>query len=244
MDIYSDYCDFVTKVCESNDLNMFKSHPSYTYMLEHVSKSQGYDYLYLIKYKTGITGDEIKSFCMLNDSLGSPDKENYDFIIASPTNMRYIFQAHLILSHLNTLDLPTIDIVEIGGGYGGLCLAIHYFAKKYNIKVDTYSIIDLPIICTLQQRYLNEVNSCLKVDFVDANTFGCNMTKSDMFLISNYCFSEIPDNLQKKYIEVLFPKVLHGFMAWNMIPTYNFGFEFSEEDEYPKTADFNKYLRF
>jgi hypothetical protein len=65
-----------------------------------------------------------------------------------------------------------------------------------------------------------------------------------MFIISNYCFSEISEEFQKKYIDILFPKVSHGFMAWNMIPTYNFGFKFSEEDEYPKTGEFNKYLRF
>ena len=46
------------------------------------------------------------------------------------------------------------------------------------------------------------------------------------------------------YIKTLFPKVQHGFMAWNMIPIYDFGFKYTIEDEYPKTGDFNKYVYF
>ena len=65
-----------------------------------------------------------------------------------------------------------------------------------------------------------------------------------MFLISNYCFSEIPGNLQKEYIAKLFPKVSHGFMAWNHIPVYNFGFDIKEEVEFPKTGSYNKYIYF
>ena len=244
MDIYSRYSNFVTQICQSNNLTMFKSHPDYTYMLEHVSKSQGHEYIYFIKSMTNISDDEIKEFCMINDSLGNPNRENYGFVITSPTSLRYIFQAHLILSHLCTLYLPSVDIVEVGGGYGGLCLAIHHFSNKYNIKINTYSIVDLPSVSKLQKLYLSEVNPTLVVDFVDANTFGVGINKTNMFLVSNYCFSEIPDSLQKNYIANLFPKVSHGFMAWNFIPTYNFGFKFNEEVEYPKTGEFNKYLRF
>jgi hypothetical protein len=65
-----------------------------------------------------------------------------------------------------------------------------------------------------------------------------------MFLVSNYCFSEISTEFQKKYIDTLFPKISHGFMAWNNSPTYYFGFEIKEEIEYPKTGNFNRYVYF
>jgi hypothetical protein len=135
--------------------------------------------------------------------------------------------------------------VEVGGGYGCLCLAIHHFSKNYKIKINSYTIVDLPAISTLQRMYLIKVNPNLQVDFVGANTFGSEVEKNDMFLVSNYCFSEISDEFQKKYIEVLFPKVAHGFMAWNIIPTYDFGFTFREEKEFPNTGSvFNKYVYF
>jgi len=137
-----------------------------------------------------------------------------------------------------------LDIVEVGGGYGGLCLALHHFAEKYGVKIKSYTILDLAPPSRLQKLYLEKIQPSLKVDLVDASTFGEGISKTNLFLISNYCFSEIPDNLQKEYIAKLFPKVSHGFMAWNHIPLYNFGFDVKEEMEYPKTGAYNKYLYF
>lgn len=241
---YSPYANYVELICQSGNLSSFKSHPNYNYMLEHVSKKQGDEYMYFIKTTTNISEDEINEYCTINDSIGNPVRSDFGFVIASPSSLRYIFHAHLILKHLSSLNLPSIDIVEVGGGYGGLCFAVNYFSQKYELKINSYTIVDLPSISKLQKLYLKEIGSTLNVDFVDATSFGKGITKDNMFIISNYCFSEISEEFQKKYIDILFPKVSHGFMAWNMIPTYNFGFKFSEEDEYPKTGEFNKYLRF
>jgi len=213
-------------------------------MLEHVNKKQGDEYIYYIKNKTNITEQEIIDFCKINDSIGNPNKEDFGFLICSPSSLRYIFHAHLILTLLSSLNLPSIDIVEIGGGYGGLCLAIQHFSKKYNISINSYSIIDLHIISNLQKLYLSKLVPSLNIDYVDASTFGSCISKQNMFLVSNYCFSEISKENQEKYIENLFPKVSHGFIAWNNIPLYHFGFKYMEEIEYPKTGPYNKYIRF
>jgi hypothetical protein len=132
----------------------------------------------------------------------------------------------------------------VGGGYGGLCLALYYFSKKYNIHINSYSIIDLKEPLVLQKLYLSKLLTETSVEFIDSSTFGAHIEKENMFLVSNYCFSEIPDEFQKKYIQNLFPKVSHGFMAWNFIKTYDFGFSFREEQESPKTDTFNKYIYF
>lgn len=241
---YSPYSNYVESIIQSGNLTSFKSHPNYNYMLEHVSKIQGDKYLYFIKSMTNITEDEIKQFCMINDSLGNPVRSDFGLVVASPSSLRYILHSYLIIKHILSLNLPSIDIVEIGGGYGGLSLAIHHFSEKYGIKINSYTIIDLPSITKLQDMYLNSVAPSLKVNFVDATSFGEGITKQNNFLVSNYCFSEISGDFQKKYIDTLFPKVSHGFMAWNMIPTYYFGFEFKEELEYPKTGDYNRYVYF
>jgi hypothetical protein len=36
----------------------------------------------------------------------------------------------------------------------------------------------------------------------------------------------------------------HGFITWNNIPVYDFGFPADVEDEVPKTGKVNKYVRF
>jgi len=144
------------------------------------------------------------------------------------------------------LNISSVDIVELGGGYGGLCLAVHYFASKYNVRIKSYTIVDLTNPIKLQELYISKVNPSLKVSYVDANTYGENISQKDMFLISNYCFSEISSEHQKQYVEKLFPKVSHGFITWNFIPVYNFKQDLKVEAEYPQTSTSgnNKYVYF
>jgi hypothetical protein len=56
---YSPYANYVELICQSGNLSSFKSHPNYNYMLEHVSKKQGDEYMYFIKTTTNISEDEI-----------------------------------------------------------------------------------------------------------------------------------------------------------------------------------------
>jgi hypothetical protein len=242
---YTLYTNYVERITNSRDLSSFKRHPDYTNILEHLSYKFGLEYKSYIQNTTPITNEETAKFCELNDSVGNPAKEDFGFVVASPSSLRYVFQAHLILSYLQKIKMPNLNMVEVGGGYGGLCLAIHFFAKKYNINIDTYTVIDLPSISNLQKLYLNTINYPMNVRFVDATTFGAEIDNKDMFLVSNYCFSEISGEYQKRYIELLFPKVSHGFMAWNWIPVYDFGFKTSHTEEYPNTGGpFNRYLYF
>jgi hypothetical protein len=223
---------------------MFKRHPDYTWVLEHTSQAYAWSYINFIKTTTNITEETMIQFCKLNDSVGSPETFNFGFVTASPSNFRYIFHAHLILSYLQTLNLPITNIIEVGGGYGGLCLAIHFFADHYKVKVNSYKIIDLEAVTRLDRLYLSKVNPSLSVECVDSATFGKTIQVEDGFLISNYCFSELPLELRQRYMRHLFGKIAHGFMAWNCIPLYDFGFSYKEETEYPLTGAFNKYVYF
>jgi len=244
METYSSYMKALERIRISGDLGNFKSDAEYRSVLEHVTPSEGSEYLKLIASKTDITLSEIIEFCKLNDSIGNPIKNEYDGLLCSPSNLRYIFHTFLILNHIKSLNLSKLDIVEVGGGYGGLCLAIHYFAKKYNIIINSYTIIDLTEAIVVQKMFLQKVDPSLKIEWEHANTFGSFIEKTNMFLISNYCFSELCHEYQEKYIETLFPKVSNGFMAWNGIPIYDFGFDMRYEEEYPKTGQFNLYVYF
>jgi hypothetical protein len=250
-DIYDRYSEYVRTICSKNNLTEFKSNPLYTYMLEHVSLQQGYVYLECIFQKTTLSRDEVVKFCSINDATGKPRKgvfpEFLGDVSVSPSSIRYIYQAHMILSHMKKLgsDTPR-DIVEIGGGYGGLCLAIHYFAPRYDVIINTYTICDLTDIIRLQEMYLTQVNPDIRVDYVDATTYGANIPHNKMFLISNYCLSEISNDHQKKYRQYLFPKVEHGFFVWNCIPLHTLGLgHLYNEPEVPNTGNkFNRYVWF
>jgi hypothetical protein len=179
-------------------------------------------------------------FCQENDKYGGGEKYDFGFIVTSPSNFRYILHAHLIFTHIKSNNMNDVNIVEVGCGYGGLCLAIHLFSNLYNINILSYNLVDLPDMINLQKIYLSNFNiNNLKFH----NAYDYNI-ENNLFLISNYCFSEISDDNQKQYIQKLFPKVIHGFMAWNFIPVYNFGFECKVVDEYPLTGCYNKYIFF
>jgi hypothetical protein len=83
------------------------------------------------------------------------------------------------------------------------------------------------------------------VIFSPSTLFGSNIQKDNLFLISNFCFSELPEEYRNQYIYNLFPKVANGFMAWNMIPVYNFGFNIIKNvEEIHTNVGNNRYIYF
>jgi hypothetical protein len=220
---YSNYDNFVESVVKSKNINEFKSHPRYTSILEHVTYDFGQKYIELIKTEfPEISIDSIKEFCLLNDSIGSPNRYYFKDIkiYASTTSLRYIYHALLIIRHLRVCK--SRKIVELGCGYGGLCVAINFF-KHNDMIIDSYTCIDLSSVIELQKLYLSNFQLSFNVDFVDSNSYGKDIPNDNMFLISNYCFSEINTYYQTKYIQHLFSKINHGFIIWNHIPLYDFG---------------------
>ena len=138
----------------------------------------------------------------------------------SPSNLRYLLHSLLILEDMKKYKLNNVDIIEIGGGYGGLCFFIHSIAQLYEININSYTIFDLLEPSLLQEKYLNVLN-IEKVDFCQLDNF--NNLKNNSFLISNYAFSEISKELQTEYIEkIINPYTTFGFLTWNFISVYDF----------------------
>ena len=243
--MYDDYCNLINILISNKDLTFFKSHPHYTGILEHVDQTQGKDYLNLIRNEIKLTDDDIENFTNLNDKIGSPKKFGYDNILCSPTSLRYICHANLILKNMVKLNLDNVDIVEVGCGYGGLCLALSIYANKYSIKINNYHLIDLEPANNLQKLYLQNFNLEFNTVYHNSNTFGSDIQSNNLYLISNYCYSEIDMSLRNKYSNILFPKVSHGFIAWNDLKYIE---KIREnqivEEERPCTQVGNKYIIF
>lgn len=141
--------------------------------------------------------------------------------------------------------LNNVDIIEIGGGYGGLCFFIHNIAPLYEININSYTIFDLLEASLLQEKYLNALN-IKKTYFYQLDNF--HNLKNNSFLISTYAFSEIPMSIQKEYSKkIINQKTNFGFIAWNKIPVYNFveNSIIEKEREYPLTHQSqNYYVRY
>jgi len=229
----------------------FKSDKSYTMILEHVSFSIGLEYLSLIQEKFNLIYNNNKDFfidlCILNDKYGKTIKENFEnFCCCSPSNLRYIFQSLLILEYMKKLNLNNIDIVEIGGGYGGLCLFLYNLSSLFNITINSYSMFDLDEAIKLQVKYLDLHN--ISINAFNLNDENIYLNK-DSFLISNYALSELSMNLQNLYAEkVVDPFISHGFLIWNFwnsVEVYKFkNKNVTCEKEYPQTGNDNLYVYF
>jgi len=182
----------------------FKKHKNYTNIVETVTRDQGQAYLDIIK-KEGKDLLKYSSKFKENDKCGSPVVFNYDIGNFSPTTLRYI----KVLTDLKNMfgNLNDLDIVEIGGGYGGQCKII------YDVfKFKSYTIIDLETVLPLIQKYLTKLEVknfiCLKPDEIHGQ-------QNYDLIISNYAFSECEKKVQDEYINKIIKKTQKGYITYN-----------------------------
>ncbi len=245
--------DQYTRTVEKNlsyyykDLWDFKSDPAYNVILEHVSEDLGEEYLSLIKGEFSTVYDDNKKILIElakeNDRYGKPAKCSIsDFTVCSPTNLRYIYHSLLILKAAKSWGKDAIDMIEIGGGYGGLCYYLHRLSDVFDVTIKSYSIFDIPTVCKLQKEYLRSFS-------IDIQAFGVDEFElnKDSFLVSNYAFSELPEDLRGDYTDrIISPFASCGFLAWNMIDVYDFvsNADIDIYEERPLTGNKNKFVYF
>jgi hypothetical protein len=217
---YDAYEKFVDTISTNlKDCN-FKSHADYTGILEHVSYELGEKYLTLLENEfSEITYENIIGYITINDAYGEPVKHHYKYLnrkdfLCSPTSLRYIYHALVILKYYKESECK--NIVEVGCGYGGLCLSIQYFSKLLNVNIINYNIIDLKPICNLIKSYLQIHNDNIysNINYHESNTYGKNIVDSDLFFISNYCYTEINVEHNTNYTQFLLSKAKNGFLVW------------------------------
>lgn len=228
----------------------FKSAPAYRQILEHVSPEQGNAYLEKA-HQSPLWGLQARlalvETALFNDSLGKPIKADYASIgiFCSPTNLRYLCQALDILEWIKHLGLNDVQIVEIGGGYGGLALFLKRFAKLARVSIAGYTIVDLPEAGALQRRYADELGIALNtVDATDALAVNLAIDPREWFLVSAYGFSEFSAPIREWYQATVIRHCAHGYLVWNMIPVYEIAEGQQDEPEVPLTGPGNRIVRF
>ena len=107
----------------------------------------------------------------------------------------YFYQ---VVRNLVNLD-PRKDIIEIGGGYGGLARIFGLLSPNGFKK---YQIIDLPFVGQLQQYFLSSELSCLnKFCYIDARLIdSIAIDTRPQLLIATHSLSELSPDLIVKYL--------------------------------------------
>lgn len=183
---------------------IFKKHKDYRNVLEHVTQKQGQAYSDIIKKE----GKDFLSYFPKfkeNDKFGSPVTFHYRVGKFSPTTLRYI----KVLVDLKNIfgSLNGMDIIEIGGGYGGQCKIISDL-----FKFKSYTLVDLDVVLLLAQKYLTKLG-VKKVNFLKPDEI--RKKKEYDLIISNYAFSECTKEIQDKYINKILNKAKRGYITYN-----------------------------
>jgi hypothetical protein len=201
----------------------FKSSPAFRAITENVNADQGAQYLKLIEKEfPSITHQDLMRFGDINDNTGDPDPSLFAtaggrYVTCAPTSLRYLYHALRIVTDFATTGC--LDIAEIGAGYGGLFLAINFATKKLAVPVRTYAIVELPGVGELAAAYieLNRASVHIPYTIHAAADYGADVSKESLYVISNYCFTEISETHRVGYSSALLKPAAHGFMAWQTV---------------------------
>lgn len=129
-----------------------------------------------------------------NDKLGSPIMYNYkDYGYFSPNTLHYINTLYE-LQQCFDIKSTNWDIIEFGGGYGGLCHILSYI-----VKWKSYSFVEIHEPLELAKKFflntpVGKVN-CLLPEEVKEN-------KYDLF-ISEFAFCELNEEGLQKFMFIL-----------------------------------------
>tara|TARA_B100001094_G_scaffold107015_1_gene102976 strand:+ start:4650 stop:5417 length:768 start_codon:yes stop_codon:yes gene_type:complete len=193
--------------------NQFKQDPRYRQILEHVSFEEAS--MYASKLPIEEVLKNLNKF-KENDNYGNPDIHEFDDLgEVSPTTVRYIKNTFDIINRFGS-DIG--NIVEIGGGYGGLCKVL-----SGAICFSNYLIFDLEEPNMLSKKYLS------KFDDLDGRVQSLTLEELGEIdgidlLISNYAFSEVSLDVQEEYYENVIKKSKHIYMVFNPISSRNLKF--------------------
>lgn len=201
-DPYADICE--EAVVDDEIFARFKTDSRYTPVLEHVSPENGQKYINgIMQYELD---EELIELFKENDKLGGSRIVEYDhpFGKVSPSTLRYI-QNTLDISHF-VGEGEINKIVEIGGGYGGLCKTISCLCD-----FDEYHIYDIEPASKLQKKYLSNFDVGNKV-FTHSTP---EKIENVDLVISNYAYSELNLELQNAYYENVIVNSKRVYMILN-----------------------------
>jgi putative sugar O-methyltransferase len=149
-----------------------------------------------------------------NELYGNPRKEDYfDLKDIAPSTLRY-FNSFLEIEEVLG-DAKPKTIIEVGGGYGGLCKTLSVF-----YDFDSYTLVDMPEVLELCERYLrNFPDLHKKVKYISSNDIGLINGAYDLF-IGDSSLAECTSAIQIRYAQIA-RKCEYAYVVYNSFHTPN-----------------------
>jgi len=217
---YTEFLQECEEICSDDEkFKIFRRMRSCMGVIENVTHKFGIEMINECKKTANISNYPWETF-QQNEKVGLPYTCDFkdqlyflDDCEFSPTTFRFINNGTNIIQHLRNLNLKTVRIIEIGGGYGAQAVILLELAKTFNLNIEDYCIIDLEEVTYLQNKYLTAVKKEKDVECLTIEEL--NLDKNFNFLISNYAFGEFNDHWKNLYIDRVIKRIAHGYLIWN-----------------------------
>lgn len=183
------------EAAEGDLFKTFKQDPRCQAILEHCSNSVALRYYGQVQRENPDLLGHPELF--ENDNYGTPTIQDLLGLHCSNSTMQYIGVLSNLIKYFGSLD--GMNIIEIGGGYGGQAMVVQNYRRG-----GTYMITDLPKVTLLQKRYLSK------------HSVNFGMPPPYDLLISNYALSEVTEPQYSWYVKNVVCKARHGYVTCNM----------------------------
>ena len=197
-------CELTVKYPQVFD--RFRSRRYYSGVVETMrSQKWGIEFTNILKNDFPDLWKNIQTY-ISGDKIGGPNLVTYRGVTASPVTLRYVKVLGDLLNCFGSLD--GLNVVEIGGGYGGQCKVI-----QDHCKVKSYTLIDLEAPLRLADRWLS-------TNLVTNYTLQIPEDLPDIeydLVISNYAFTEFTGEYQRLYADKVLKKCKRGFIICNFM---------------------------
>jgi hypothetical protein len=171
--------------------------------------------------------DALLKFC----SIGKPSLFYSKALksVLSAHTARYIYHALLAIKQIQTkFPGQKVNLLEIGAGFGGECFWIQTIAPEV---VQSYTIVDLPLVCKFQEKILAHLGISCKFSTIPDRF---SIDEAPLFVISSYSFSSLNNYYQDLYNKFYLSRSAGGFMVWNnWTGYYPFTFNYKTEKARP-----------
>lgn len=184
-------------------------------ILEHVTYEEGMLYLQEIKDSESPLSN-IAFKVKENDLVGNPFLYDYPEIgFICPTTIRYAKNVYDIGSIFGKRVPKIENVVEIGGGYGGLCRMMNAI-----FSLQQYLLVDFEDVNNLSKKYLQRYyGDCNGIAWITPEEL--MEVKNIQLCISNYCFSECDKKTQQMYYDTIIKNSTMFYITYNHISDQN-----------------------
>ncbi len=201
------YSYFVNSAVSSERVfRKFRRNFYYRQILEHVNYKLGFSYL------SRLSKESIEDLRNFEDVaslsfVGSPRRFYFKSLgLISPTMIRYQYVSQELQRYFG--ESIGKNVVEIGVGFGG-----QYAILNNAYEIEKYTMFDLPQVMELTHKVLKTAG--VEVSKIFAGNIENPLIQECDLVISNYAFSELPRDVQRKYIEGILAKSQRGYLIMN-----------------------------